>query len=159
METGMGLRAILREKIGSSRARDPLLASREGVEMVASIMVVAALSDGGVSAEENLRMVQLLRSRFGLSSVDALALVRDIPERVQTEADVERLIAALKKDLSMRGRQELMMMVLEIIAVDREKEAGEMTLLSRLVDALEVSEESMSEVYRRYFETRRSSRP
>lgn len=155
----MGLTAILREKIGSSGARDPLLASREGVEMVASIMVVAALSDGGISAEENLRMVQLLRSRFGLSSVDALALVRDIPERLQTEADVARLIAALKKDLSARGRQELMMMVLEIIAVDREKEAGEMTLLSRLIDALEVSEESMSEVYRRYFETRRSARP
>lgn len=152
----MGLRAILREKIGSSGARDPLLESREGVEMVASIMVVAALSDGGVSAEESLRIVQLLRSRFGLSSVDALALVRDIPERVQTEAEVERLIAALKKDLSPRGRQELMMMVLEIIAVDREKEAGEMTLLSRLIEALEVSEESMSEVYSRYFEARRT---
>lgn len=103
-------------------------------------------------------MVQLLSSRFGLSSVDALALVHDLPERVQTEADVKRLISALKQDLSPRGRQELMAMVLEIIAVDHEKEAGEMTLLSRLIDALEISDDSMSEVYRCYFEARRTPR-
>lgn len=152
----MGLAAILRKKIGSSGARDPLLASREGVEMVASIMVVAALSDGDVSAEENLRMVQLLRSRFGLSSVDALALVRDIPERVQTPADVDHLTAALRRELSLQGKQELMMMVLDIIAVDREKDAGEMSLLTRLTDALEIPEEAMSRVYDRYFATRRA---
>ena len=152
----MGLAAILRQKIGSSGGRDPLLGSREGVEMVASIMVLAALSDGGISAEESLRIVQVLRSRFGLSSVDALALIRDIPDQVQTQADVRRLIEALRQELSPEGKQELMMMVLEIIAVDQEKDAGEMSLLSRLIDALDMPEESMSRVYDRYFEERRA---
>jgi len=154
----MGLAAILREKIGSSGGRDPLLGNREGVEMVASIMVLAALSDGGISAEESLRIVQLLRSRFGLSSVDALALIRDIPEQVQTQADVRRLIEALRQELSPEGKQELMMMVLDIIAVDQEKDPGELSLLSRLIDALDMPEESMSRVYDRYFEERRAPR-
>lgn len=152
----MGLAAILREMIGSSGARDPLLTNREGAEMVASIMVLAALSDGDVSAEENLRMVQLLRSRFGLSSVDALALVRDIPDGVKTQADVKRLLEALRQELSPRGKEDVMMMVLDVIAADREKDAGEMNLLTRLIEALEIPEASMSDVYGRYFEARRT---
>jgi len=152
----MGLAAILREMLGSSGERDPVLGSREGAEMVASIMVLAAMSDGGVSAEENLRMVQLLRRRFGLSPVDAFALVRDIPDRVQNRADVQRLIEALRQELSPQGKEEVMMMVLDIIAVDHEKDPGEMNLLSRLIDALEIPEASMSVVYGRYFEARRA---
>jgi uncharacterized tellurite resistance protein B-like protein len=142
--------------LGSSGERDPVLGSREGAEMVASIMVLAAMSDGGVSAEENLRMVQLLRRRFGLSPVDAFALVSDIPDRVQNRADVQRLIEALRQELSPQGKEEVMMMVLDIIAVDHEKDPGEMNLLSRLIDALEIPEASMSVVYGRYFESRRA---
>lgn len=101
-------------------------------------------------------MVQLLQRRFGLSPVDAFALVRDIPDRVQNRADVQRLIEALRQELSPQGKEEVMMMVLDIIAVDHEKDPGEMNLLSRLIDALEIPEASMSVVYGRYFEARRA---
>jgi hypothetical protein len=49
-------------------------------------------------------------------------------------------------------------MVLDIIAVDQEKDPGELSLLSRLIDALDMPEESMSRVYDRYFEERRAPR-
>ncbi len=153
----MGLLDVIRERLGWS-ADESLVHGRQAGEAVASVMVLAAASDGGISPEENLRMVQLLQDRLGLSSVDALGLITDISGRIRAETDAKRLIGSLNRELSPEGKQELMFMILEIIAADDEKSAGEMQLLTDLMEGLGVSGESMDEVYARYFASRRAGR-
>ena len=154
----MGLLDVIRERLGWS-ADESLVHGRQAGEAVASVMVLAAASDGGISPEENLRMVQLLQDRLGLSSVDALALITDISGRIRADTDTRRLIESLNRELSAEGKQELMFMILEIIAADDEKSAGEMRLLNELVEGMDISREAMDEVYARYFASRRGGRP
>jgi uncharacterized tellurite resistance protein B-like protein len=154
----MGILDVIREKAGWSDAGGLLPRGREAEETVAALMVLVAASDGGISPEENLRMVQLLQQRLGLSSVDALDLVTDIAGRVDPDTDAKRLTGELNRELSPKAKQQLMLMILEVIAADDEKDAGELRLLNELVDGLGITGESMDEVYERYFASRRNPR-
>lgn len=123
--------------------------------LVAAIMVVVARSDGGISPDENLRMVQLLQERFGLSSVDALKLITRVTDTVAQDTDLDQLIATVNRDLSLAAKEELILMILSVIVADKEKDAGEMQVLTTLISDLDIPDDVMHRVYAHYFETRR----
>jgi uncharacterized tellurite resistance protein B-like protein len=143
---------IIRDKAGLSGFRSRLADDLEAQTLFASIMVISAKSDGGISPEENLRMVQLLRGKFGVQPGEALELVTRLADSVTGNAETDSLIDTVNREFSLSAKEELMLMVVSVIAADEEKDAQEMKLLMSLVDELNVPGKVMEKVYARYFE-------
>lgn len=148
----MALIDIIRDKAGLSGFRSRLADDLEAQTLFASIMVISAKSDGGISPEENLRMVQLLRGKFGLQPGEALELVTRLADSVSDNAETDSLIDAVNREFSLSAKEELMLMVVSVIAADEEKDAQEMKLLMTLVEELKIPGKVMEKVYARYFE-------
>lgn len=124
---------------------------------VASLLVVAASSDGTIDSAEIVKMTEALCRRYSLSSVVALDLVsRAIDE--QSVGDATALFSELNERLSKKQKEDLVLMLLEVIAADGEKESSEMALLDRAVSALNISGRQLDKIYQRYFDARRQSR-
>lgn len=151
----MGLIDIIKQKTGQDGAWQRLVDDTAGQALVASIMVVAANSDGGISPEENLRMVQQLREGFGLKPGEALELVTRLADTSATTHDLDALLETVNQEFSTAAKEHLMSMVLQVIAADKEKSPGEIKLLATLVEGLGLSEKSMETVYARYFRSRK----
>ena len=151
----MGLIDIIKQKTGRDGACQRLVDDPAGQALVASIMVVAANSDGGISPDENLRMVQLLREGFGLNPGEALELVTRLADTSATTNDLDELLATANQEFSTAAKENLVSMVLQVIAADQEKSPGEIKLLANLVEGLRLSEKSMESVYARYFRSRK----
>jgi hypothetical protein len=54
--------------------------------------------------------------------------------------------------LTRTQKEELMFMVLCVIAADDQKDAGEMKLLAKLIDGLRLSDQFMQKIYDRNFD-------
>jgi uncharacterized tellurite resistance protein B-like protein len=125
---------------------------------IASLLAVAANSDGSIDSAESEKMVGVLRKRFDLTSNVALDLVtRSIDELSAGDAS-RRLFNELNERLTLKQKDDLLLMVLEVIAADGEKEAREMALLDQTVTALKISDRQLSKIYSRYFEARRNNK-
>lgn len=147
----MGLIDIIKQKTGRAGAWQRLVDDPAGQALVASIMVVAANSDGGISPDENLRMVQLLREGFGLSPGEALELVTRLADTGANAIDMDELVNSVNQEFSGAEKEELILMVLKVISADRKKDAAEMQLLTTLADDLQISEKNLESAYSRYF--------
>ena len=122
---------------------------------VASLLVVAANSDGSIDSKETIRMVEALCSRYSTPPVVALDLVSRAIEAQSTTADSPALFAELNDLLTTKQKEELVLMLLEAIAADGEKAASEMAVLDRAVSALGISSDRLGKIYQRYFDARR----
>lgn len=152
----MALKDIILKLTGLSGSRQYLVDNIASPDLVAAMLVIFAKSDGGISPEENLRMVQLLREKYGLQPGEALELVTRVAAAGTPADDAEKLFTSVNEEFSDADKEELLLMALSVIAADREKDAREMELLATLVDKLQVSDTTMEPVYTRYFATRKS---
>lgn len=148
----MGLKDIIIGMAGLSESRQYLIDNIASPDLVAAVLVVCAKSDGGISPEENLRMVQLLRQRYGLQPGEALELITRLADTSMTANDIDDLIQSANQEFSADEKEELILMVLKVIAADSQKDAGEMKLLATLVEGLHISDKVMESVYKRYFD-------
>lgn len=148
----MRLKDIIRDRLGAAFSGGSLLDQPGSDVAVASIMVLVARSDGGVSLDEGIRIQELLKDRFGLTSHDAQTLILRVSDRMQKGGDhASKLIGTLSREISTSDKEELMLLVLEVIAADNRKDTAELELLARLVDDLEVPDAAMDRAYARYF--------
>lgn len=125
---------------------------------VASLLAVAANSDGSIDSAETEKMVGVLRKRFELTSTVALDLVTRAIDELSAGDASRRLFEELNQRLTLKQKDDLLLMVLEVIAADGEKEAREMALLDQTVTALKISDRQLSNIYNRYFEARRNNK-
>jgi hypothetical protein len=58
---------------------------------------------------------------------------------------------AINQKLTLAQKEDLMLMVLHVIAADSRKDAGEMMLLAAVVEGLRMPDRRMDKVYERYF--------
>lgn len=150
----MGLRDIIMRLAGLSESRRQLLDDIASPDLVAAVLVVCAKSDGGISPEENLRMVRLLRERYGLQPGEALELVTRLADTGSNVIDMDAIVDSVNQEFSNAEKEELILMVLKVIAADQQKDAGEMKLLETLVESLRISDKALERAYGRYFEGR-----
>ena len=123
--------------------------------LIASLLALVAKSDGGISPDESLRMVELLRGRFKLQPGEALNLLtRSSDEMADHATELNELFTALNEKLSLAQKGDLMLMVLSVISADNQKAAGEMKLLSTLLEGLDIPDKIMEKVYERYFDNK-----
>ena len=151
----MGLRDIILKLTGLSDSRQNLVDNIARGDLVAATLVILAKSDGGISPDENLRMVQLLREKYRVQPGEALELITRAAALDTTAEDSAALLASVNEEFSSADKEELLLMALKVIAADGEKDAGEMELLAILVERLRVDDETMDAVYSRYFASRK----
>ena len=128
-----------------------LVSDPDGQLLIASLMAFVAKSDGGISPDENLRMVEMLRKRFHLKPGETLNLITRAADELAADSDLDELLSAVNEELALRHKEELMLMVLNVIAADDRKDAEEMKLLAALIDGLKIPDNIMERVYARYF--------
>ena len=124
---------------------------------VASLLTVAANSDGSIDSLEIEKMVAALCKRFSLTPKVALDLVSRAIDDHTGRDESPRLFDELNQRLTRKQKEELVLMLLEVIAADGEKEARELAVLDRTVSALNISDNQLSTIYTRYFENRKNS--
>ena len=123
--------------------------------LVASLITLVAKSDGGISPDEIVRMVEMLRQRFPLEPAEALSLITRTAEELSTDSHLDEILREVNDTLALPHKEELMLMVLNVIAADNQKDAEEMKLLGALIDGLKIPNKIMQDVYARYFEEKR----
>ncbi len=122
---------------------------------VASLLVVAASSDGSIDSRETVKMVEAMCARFSLTSAVALDLVSRAIDDQLAHNHSTHLYKELNERLSTRQKEELVLMLLEVIAADGEKDVAEISVLNNAVSALKISDSRLAKIYDRYFENRR----
>ena len=152
----MKLADIIYANTGVSIDLTGLSNDTEGQALVASLMALVARSDGGISADETARMVELLEGRFKLSSDAAVNLVSRTADEYGVNAELDGLVANINEELSLLQKEDLMSMVLHVISADDRKVAGEMNLLAILIDRLNMPDSNMEKVYEQYFQERKA---
>lgn len=148
----MSLLEVIIERTGIGAISQSVANNPNEQLLIASLLALVAKSDGGISPDEIARMVKLLRQRFGLAPVEALDLVSRAAEDIPDHDNVNQIVISVNESLSRAQKEDLMFMILCVIAADNQKDAGEMKLLSDLINGLRLSDEFMEKVYERYFD-------
>jgi uncharacterized tellurite resistance protein B-like protein len=143
----MSLLDLIYSKTGISVGTDALSGDNEGQNLIASLLALVAKSDGGISLDESERMVGLLRNRFRVSPIEALRASHELA----VHSRLDEVMDAINQKLTLAQKEDLMLMVLHVIAADSRKDAGEMMLLAAVVEGLRMPDRRMDKVYERYF--------
>ena len=122
-----------------------------GQALMASILLLAAQSDGSISPTESTELQRLINDKFANSDEEFIRVAADSSQRIPEFASTSELIEMANRVLPLPQKEELLVMVLQIIAADEQKEPGELELLDKLVDGLEITGPVMDRVYSRYF--------
>lgn len=148
----MSLTDLIYSKTGIRIGLDNVGGDIEAQTIIASLLVLVAKSDGGVSPDEILRMVEMLRKRFRLRSGEALHLITQASSELATHSNLDEILVSVNDTLTLAQKEDLLQMVLSTISADSRKDAGEMKILAALVNGLEIPDKIMNKVYERYFE-------
>ena len=148
----MSLLDLIIEKTGVRIASDRVANDYEAQILIASLLALVARSDGSISPDENLRIVNLLRKRFGLTSGEASDLVARAADELPSHDQLDEIVDSVNEVLTRTQKEDLMFMVLCVIAADNQKDAGEMKLLAKLVDGLQLPDQFIQKIYERNFD-------
>jgi uncharacterized tellurite resistance protein B-like protein len=148
----MSLVDLIYAKTGIRIGLDSIAGDIEAQTLIASLLALVAKSDGGVSPDESLRMVELLRSRFQLRPGEALHMITRASDELAAHTDLDEILDSVNNNLSLAQKEDLMLMVLSVISADNQKDAGEMKLLAAVTEGLKIPDTVMNKVYKRYFE-------
>ncbi len=148
----MSLLNLIIEKTGVRTAGESVAGDSEAQTLIASLLALVATSDGGISSDENGRMVNLLSKRFGLGSGEASDLVARAVENHPSHDQLDEVVDSVNEVLSRSQKEDLMFMVLCVIAADNQKDAGEMELLNKLVDKFRLPDATMQKMYEGNFD-------
>ena len=148
----MSLLDLIIEKTGVGTASDSVADDSDAQLLIASLLALVATSDGGISHDENMRMVNLLSKRFGLSGGEASDLVARAVENHPSHDQLDEVVASVNEELTRSQKEDLMFMVLCVIAADNQKDAGEMELLHKLVDTFRLPDATMQKMYEGNFD-------
>lgn len=140
------------EKTGIRTASDSVAGDSEAQVLIASLLALVARSDGGISPDESMRIVNLLGKRFGLGSDEALDLVARVTEEHPSHDQLDEVVNSVNEVLSRPQKEDLMFMVLCVIAADDQKDTGELELLNKLVDSFRLPDATMQKMYEGNFD-------
>ncbi len=85
-------------------------------------------------------------------------LITRAAHELSADSHLDEILREAKDTLALPEKEDLMLMVLHVIAADNEKDAAEMTLLEALIDGLEIPDKIVQAVYAHYFEEKRGRR-
>jgi len=120
--------------------------------LVAALLVWVAKGDGRISESETEKMLQLVGDHFQLRSAESLEVLTQAIAKLAENPDLSSILRGLSSVISSADKEDIVVMMLKVIAADGRRDAEEMDSLSEAADILEVSPESMHRAFDRYFE-------
>ena len=147
---------LIYAKTGIAIDMPSLATDLDAQTLVAGLITLVAKSDGGISPDESVRMVELLRQRFSLEAGEALNLITRAAHELSADTHLDEILREANDTLALPEKEDLMLMVLHVIAADNEKDAAEMSLLEALTNGLKIPDKIVQDVYARYFEERKN---
>lgn len=120
--------------------------------LVASILLLAAESDRAIAPAESANLQTLIGDGFASSDPQTVERSAEPSQRIPDLSNPDDIISHANRVLGLPQKEELMLMVLQIIAADERKAPGELEFLDQLVIGLDISSDVMEGVYTRYFE-------
>jgi uncharacterized tellurite resistance protein B-like protein len=148
----MSLLDLIIEKIGVRTASESIAGDSEAQLLIASLLALVARIDDGISPDENVRIVNLLSNRFGLRPGEALGLVARAADEPPSHDQLDEVVDSVNETLSLTQKEDLMFMVLCVIAADGQKDVREMKLLTKLVDSFRLPDAVMQKMYAENFD-------
>jgi len=97
-------------------------------------------------------MLAITESHFRLSSAEALELLTNALTEAPEPEELEAQLRALRNLLDPAEKEEVAMLLLELIAADGRRESAELDVLHYAADVLEIPPEVMHSAYERFFE-------
>ena len=118
--------------------------------LVSILLLYIAKGDGTISELETDKMLALVEELFGLQSSESLALLTSAMSSLDEDPNLEKL-RALGEVLSDEDKEDIVVMLLQVIAADGRKEVEEMEKLALVAGVLDIQAYVMHKAYDRYF--------
>ena len=120
--------------------------------LVAALLIYVAKGDGSISDMETDKMLALVGQHFQLHSTETLALLTRAMTELAENPDLESLLRELSTTLSNDHKEEIAVMLLQVVAADGQKDAEEMEKMNKAAEIIGISQEVMHRAFTRYFD-------
>jgi uncharacterized tellurite resistance protein B-like protein len=91
-----------------------------------------------------------------MGTQEAVNLVDRAINEFGADANLDGLVANINDELSLADKEDLIDVVLHIIAADNRKDAREMELLATLINGLHIPDNVMERAYAKYFQSQKA---
>lgn len=119
--------------------------------LVAALLVFVARGDGTISEKETGKMLSLVGEHFDLPSGASLALLTRAIEALSDDPRLPDRLRELAPMLGSAEKEDVAVMLLNVVAADGRKDAAEMELLQRAGEIMGITSEGMHRAFDRYF--------
>jgi uncharacterized tellurite resistance protein B-like protein len=119
--------------------------------LVAALLVFVARGDGAISEKETGKMLLLVGEHFDLPSGASLALLTRAIEALSDDPRLPERLRELAPMLNAVQKEDLAVMLLNVVAADGRKDAAEMELLQQAGEIMGITSEGMHRAFDRYF--------
>jgi uncharacterized tellurite resistance protein B-like protein len=139
------------EEVEAIPPRDDVEEDYDERFLVAALLVFVARGDGAISEKETEKMLSLVGEHFGLPSGASLALLTRAIESLSDDGRLPDRLHELAPMLDATQKEDVAVMLLNVVAADGRKDAAEMELLRRAGDIMGITSEGMHRAFDRYF--------
>lgn len=101
--------------------------------------------------------MSVLQRGFAIKESEALQLVVRALDDAPDAKGISALLQNLQHALDKKQKENLIVMLLEVVAADGVKDAREISVLDKAITGLKISDKSMDRAYRSYFAQRQSA--
>jgi uncharacterized tellurite resistance protein B-like protein len=119
--------------------------------LVAALLVFVARGDGAISERETEKMLALVGEHFDLPSGASLALLTRAIEALSDDPQLPDRLRELASMLGAAAKEDVAVMLLNVVAADGRKDAAEMDLLQQAGEIMGITSEGMHRAFDRYF--------
>ena len=119
--------------------------------LVAALLVTIAKGDGHISEVETDKMLQLVGNHFQLRSSESLEVLTHAMTQLAENPDLTSLLKELSSVLTSADKEDIAVMMLQVVAADGRHDAREMDALSAAAEIIQISPDSLHNAYDRYF--------
>ncbi|MFT6956663.1 MAG: putative tellurite resistance protein B-like protein [Halieaceae bacterium] len=110
---------------------------------VASLLVYAAKGDGSISQLETDKMIEILCTRLGVRSAEAMEHLSTAAMHLADKVSFTLRLQQLATDLSQNEREFVFSMILEIVMVDGKLDPGEYQVVVHTGQILRLSQDKV----------------
>lgn len=137
-------------RTGLAVRRKNLAADRDAQVAIAALLARVAGGDGSETAEETVAAVTLLKRRFALHGTEALELFSRARDAYADRATSD-VLADLDRRLGMPEKEDLLLMLLDLIAADGSRKPQELDVFAESAEALHVPDKITERAFSAYF--------
>ena len=122
--------------------------------LVAVLLFSIASSDGEISPIEIEKMLQLVADHFELRSSESIEILTSAVESLAANPDLTVILKDLASNLTSSQKEDVAVMMFEVVAADSKEEANEMDALAAAAEKIGISPDLLNTARQRFFAER-----